>query len=64
MTEHMTERPTGPEVWRDLKRRAPAELSDWYDVGFYQRIFDRGSVEKRLKELLRLKLSKTQGCFT
>ena len=57
-------RPVGPEAYRELQSRAPAELTRWYYEGFYEHIFYRGRVEQRLKELLRLKHSKTQGCFT
>ena len=58
------DRPTGPEAFKELKRTAPPELSRWYDKEFYPNLFFEGHVEHRYKELLRLKLSKTQGCFT
>lgn len=62
MTSSM-ERQTGPDAWLDLKRRTP-EVTEWYDVGFHQRVFEGGRVDPRLKELLRLKLSMTHGCHT
>ena len=39
------------------------ELLDWYFNSFYKRVFYEGRVDVRTKELLRLKLSKTHGCF-
>ena len=64
MADASTPRPrvVGPEAYRELKQRAPVELSRWYEEGFYEHVFRRGRVERRLKELLRLKLSKTHGC--
>jgi hypothetical protein len=58
------ERPIGHEAFVELKRAAPPEVSRWYEEGFYEHLFAGGRVELRYKELLRLKLSKTQGCFT
>ncbi len=39
------------------------ELLDWYFNSFYAKVFYGGRVEPRIKELLRLKLSKTHGCY-
>ncbi len=39
------------------------ELLDWYFNSFYGTVFYGGRVEPRIKELLRLKLSKTHGCY-
>ena len=39
------------------------ELLDWYFNSFYKRVFYEGRIDVRTKELLRLKLSKTHGCF-
>lgn len=39
------------------------ELLDWYFNSFYKRVFYEGRVDVRTKELLRLQLSKTHGCF-
>jgi hypothetical protein len=39
------------------------EVLDWYFNSFYKRVFYEGRVDVRTKELLRLKLSKTHGCF-
>ena len=39
------------------------ELLDWYFNSFYGKVFYEGRVEPRIKELLRLKLSKTHGCY-
>lgn len=39
------------------------ELLDWYFKSFYGEVFYGGRVDARTKELLRLKLSKTHGCF-
>lgn len=38
------------------------ELLGWYQDGFYGEIFFKGRVERRLKELLRLRLSTLHGC--
>ena len=38
------------------------ELLKWYYKDFYEKIFYNGRVEVRLKELVRLKLSKIHGC--
>jgi hypothetical protein len=37
------------------------ELFDWY-VEFYEQFFYGGRVDIRMKQLARLKLSKTHGC--
>ncbi len=39
------------------------ELISWYFNSFYGEVFYGGRVDTRTKELLRLKLSKTHGCF-
>lgn len=39
------------------------ELLDWYFDSFYRGVFYGGRVDVRTKELLRLKLSKTHGCY-
>lgn len=39
------------------------ELLDWYFNSFYAKVFYGGRVDARTKELLRLKLSKTHGCY-
>ncbi len=41
---------------------APAAIS-WYTDEFYGRLFNRGRVDVRSKELLRLRFSKTHGCW-
>jgi AhpD family alkylhydroperoxidase len=38
------------------------ELLGWYYDGFYAEVFFKGRVERRVKELLRLKLSTLHGC--
>jgi AhpD family alkylhydroperoxidase len=38
------------------------ELLGWYYDGFYAEVFFKGRVERRLKELLRLRLSTLHGC--
>ena len=38
------------------------EIVDWYFNSFYKQVFYGGRVEPKIKELLRLKLSKTHGC--
>ncbi len=40
------------------------ELLDWYFNSYYARVFYGGRIDVRTKELLRLKLSKLQGCST
>ena len=40
------------------------ELVEWYYESFYAQLFYGGRVETRLKELVRLHLSKTHGCLT
>ncbi len=37
-------------------------LYRWYTQGFYGEVFDGGRVERRIKELVRLRLSTTHGC--
>jgi AhpD family alkylhydroperoxidase len=66
-----------PERWRAVAERAEEvrgestlievlanapELLGWYYDGFYAEIFFKGRVERRLKELLRLRLSTLHGC--
>lgn len=66
-----------PERWRRVAETAEAvrgestlievlaqapELLGWYYDGFYAEVFFKGRVERRLKELLRLKLSTLHGC--
>jgi hypothetical protein len=57
-------RPTGPEGREALRAASAVESDRWYFDGFYEHLFYRGRVELRYKELLRLKLSFIQGCFT
>lgn len=38
------------------------ELFDWYSDAFYQRLFFEGRVDRRYKELGRLRLSTLHGC--
>ena len=38
------------------------ELYRWYTESFYARVFRGGLVERRIKELIRLRLSTTHGC--
>lgn len=66
-----------PERWRAVAETAEAvrgestlievlaqapELLAWYYDGFYAQVFFKGRVERRVKELLRLKLSTLHGC--
>jgi AhpD family alkylhydroperoxidase len=66
-----------PARWREVADRAEAvrgeatliealanapELLGWYYGGFYAEVFFKGRVERRLKELLRLRLSTLHGC--
>ncbi|WP_372618727.1 carboxymuconolactone decarboxylase family protein [Falsiroseomonas sp.] len=66
-----------PERWRQVAETAEAvrgestlievlaqapELLGWYYDGFYAEVFFKGRVERRVKELLRLKLSTLHGC--
>jgi AhpD family alkylhydroperoxidase len=66
-----------PERWRRLAETADEvrgeatlievlvqapELLGWYYDGFYAEVFFKGRVERRMKELLRLKLSTVHGC--
>lgn len=52
----------GEAEFIEVGAHAP-ELLDWYFNSFYKRVFYEGRVDVRTKELLRLKLSKTHGCF-
>jgi len=52
----------GEAEFIEVGANAP-ELLDWYFNSFYKRVFYEGRVDVRTKELLRLKLSKTHGCF-
>jgi len=38
------------------------EVLDWYYNSFYARIFDQGRVDRRIKQLARMKLSTMHGC--
>ena len=38
------------------------ELFDWYTGSFYGEVFRGGRVERRIKELVRLRLSTVHGC--
>jgi AhpD family alkylhydroperoxidase len=66
-----------PERWRAAADRAEdirgeatliealanaPELLAWYYDGFYAEVFFTGRVERRIKELLRLRLSTLHGC--
>jgi AhpD family alkylhydroperoxidase len=66
-----------PERWRKVAETADAvrgeatlievlaqapELLGWYYDGFYAEVFFKGRVERRVKELLRLRLSTLHGC--
>jgi len=55
-------REAGDTRFIEVGANAP-ELLDWYFNSFYKRVFYEGRVDVRTKELLRLKLSKTHGCF-
>jgi AhpD family alkylhydroperoxidase len=70
-------RATMPDRWRAVADRADEvrgestlievlanapELLGWYHDRFYADIFFKGRVERRLKELLRLRLSTLHGC--
>ena len=52
----------GEAEFVEVGAHAP-ELLDWYFNSFYKRVFYEGRVDVRTKEMLRLKLSKTHGCF-
>lgn len=39
-----------------------AELYRWYTESFYGEVFQGGLVQRRIKELIRLRLSTTHGC--
>jgi len=66
-----------PERWRAVAERAEEvrgestlievlaqapELLSWYYDGFYAEVFFKGRVERRVKEILRLRLSTLHGC--
>jgi len=51
----------GESTLIEVLANAP-ELLGWYYDGFYAEIFFKGRVERRLKELLRLRLSTLHGC--
>jgi AhpD family alkylhydroperoxidase len=66
-----------PERWRQVAETADQvrgeatlievlaqapELLGWYYDGFYAEVFFKGRVERRIKEILRLKLSTLHGC--
>lgn len=66
-----------PERWRAVAARADEirgestlievlaqapELLSWYYDGFYAQVFFKGRVDRRVKELLRLRLSTLHGC--
>jgi len=38
------------------------DVLDWYYNGFYARMFDQGRVDRRIKQLARIKLSTMHGC--
>jgi len=52
---------TGDATFIQSAANAP-ELLQWYYNEFYGKLFYGGRVETRLKELVRLKLSKIHGC--
>ncbi len=52
----------GEAEFVEVGAHAP-ELLDWYFNSFYKQVFYEGRVNVRTKELLRLQLSKTHGCF-
>lgn len=52
---------TGDATFIQSAANAP-ELLKWYYEQFYGKLFYRGRVEPRLKELVRLRLSKIHGC--
>ena len=56
------EKEVGEARFVEIGANAP-ELLDWYFNSFYGQVFYGGRVDARTKELLRLKLSKTHGCF-
>jgi AhpD family alkylhydroperoxidase len=55
------ERDRGEATFLEVMAHAP-ELVEWYYDSFYRRVFYGGRVERRIKELLRLKLSTLHGC--
>lgn len=52
----------GEAAFIEVGAQAP-ELISWYMDDFYGRIFYGGRVAVRFKELLRLRLSKSNGCW-
>jgi len=52
---------TGDATFIQCAANAP-ELLKWYHNDFYGKLFYGGRIEVRLKELIRLKLSKIHGC--
>jgi alkylhydroperoxidase family enzyme len=52
---------TGDAAFIQSAANAP-ELLHWYHEEFYGKLFYSGRVEIRVKELIRLKLSKIHGC--
>ncbi len=51
----------GESTLIEVLAQAP-ELLSWYYDGFYAEVFFKGRVERRVKELLRLRLSTLHGC--
>jgi AhpD family alkylhydroperoxidase len=51
----------GESTLIEVLAQAP-ELLAWYYDGFYAEVFFKGRVERRMKELLRLRLSTLHGC--
>ncbi len=51
----------GESTLIEVLAQAP-ELLSWYYDGFYAQVFFKGRVERRVKEVLRLKLSTIHGC--
>jgi AhpD family alkylhydroperoxidase len=51
----------GESTLIEVLAQAP-ELLAWYYDGFYAEVFFKGRVERRVKELLRLRLSTLHGC--
>ena len=52
----------GEAEFVEVGANAP-ELISWYMDAFYERLFYGGRVDVRFKELLRLRLSKSNGCW-
>jgi AhpD family alkylhydroperoxidase len=51
----------GESTLIEVLAQAP-ELLGWYYDGFYAEVFFKGRVDRRVKELLRLRLSTLHGC--